>query len=218
MLNFLKQLLDWIYKNKCYVCGSTKESVKVCSECFDSLEERGADLVKIPMVSKVKVYSSGIYTKNIQKLIRGLKYHQQKELAYYLAKFMYDYGQKCGLDSDYVIVPVPLHPKRHKERGYNHMELVAAEYCRLSGCKPNTSLIKRVKDTKPQYRLSSKEREANLKNAFSVDKSSYNGEKLIIMDDILTTGTTVKEIIKEFKKAGVKDITIFATSCTASFS
>ncbi len=109
--------------------------------------------------------------KTFKKIIRGLKYHGQRDLAYYQAKFMWQYWQKLNIDGDFQIVPVPIFPKRKKQRKYNHMELVAEEFAKLSNYEVNFEAIKRIKDTKPQYKLNKAQRMMNLSKAFEVDKS-----------------------------------------------
>lgn len=171
-----------------------------------------SDLRANRIILGVDIYSCGVYEKNLQKLIRGLKYHKQKELAFYLAKFMYEYFEKLGFDKQFQVVPVPLHKNRIKKRKYNHMELVAEEFCKMSGNVLNTQLIKRVKDTKPQYKLTRPQRMENLAFAFEVDKSKDMGLPVLIMDDICTTGATFEEMITCMKKAGTEDITCISAS------
>lgn len=210
MKNFFNSLLDLIYRKKCYFCGCSKQSVKMCSDCYNELNF--ADYRANRIVNGVDIYSCGVYEKNLQKLIRGLKYHRQIELAYYLAKFMYEYFEKLGIDKKFQVVPVPLHKNRIKRRKYNHMELVAEEFCKLSGNVLNLELIKRVKDTKPQYKLSRVERMKNLEAAFEVDKSKDVNLPVLIMDDICTTGATFEEIITGMKSVGIEDITCISAS------
>ena len=89
MKQFFIGLLDWIYKKKCYFCRKSKECVKMCSECYDEMEYLPVKVNRI--IEGKNIYCAGIYEKNLQKLIRGLKYHNQPDLAYYLAKFMWEY-------------------------------------------------------------------------------------------------------------------------------
>ena len=102
---------------------------------------------------------------------------------------MYEYFIQLGINSDFQVVPVPLHQKRIKKRKYNHMNLAATEFCKLSGLTLNLELIKRIKDTKPQYKLSKAARADNLRNAFAVDKTKDCGKPILIIDDICTTGS-----------------------------
>lgn len=207
------KLLDFIYKKKCYFCNSSKECVKMCSKCYSELTF--SDLVPNRDLIGITVYSAGVYEKYIQKMIRGIKYHKQKELAFYMAKFMWEYFKDIQLKynlPDFEVIPTPLHKTREKKRGYNHMLLVAEEFCKLSGFKLNTDLIKRTKATKPQYKLSRAEKMKNLENAFSVDKSMYSGMPLLLIDDICTSGATFLSMIKELRANGIDNITCFSTS------
>lgn len=210
MKNFFLSLLDLIYRKKCYFCSSSKYSLKMCPKCYDELNFSETKPCRI--IDGVNIYTCGIYEKNLQKLIRGLKYHKQKELAFYLAKFMYSYWEKIGNTKDFQVIPVPLHKNRIKKRKYNHMELTAEEFCKLSGYSLNTELIKRIKDTKPQYTLSRKERLVNLAQAFEVDISKDFGEPVLIIDDICTTGATFEEMIKTLQNAGINNIVCLASS------
>ena len=210
MLQKLSNLLDWIYKKKCYFCRSSKEAVKMCSKCYDDMDFLPVQINRI--IEGKKVYCAGVYSKNLQKLIRGLKYHNQKDLAYYLAKFMAEYFSKITDKTDFEIIPVPIYPKREKKRKYNHMNIVGEEFARLTNNSLNKNLIKRVKDTKPQYKLKRHERLQNLNGAFEVDKSNYTGKTLLLIDDICTTGSTFEEMIKEFAKYGITDIICFAAT------
>lgn len=210
MLKNFINLLDWIYKKKCYFCKSSKEAVKMCSKCYEQMEFLPVKINRV--IDGKKIYCAGVYSKNLQKLIRGLKYHNQRDLAYYLAKFMAEYFSKITDKNSFEVVPVPIFPKREKKRKYNHMNLVGEEFCRITSNTLNTSIIKRVKDTKPQYKLKRNERVKNLSDAFKVDKTNYTGKTILIIDDICTTGSTFEEMIKELKRNGIDDIICFAAT------
>ena len=92
------------------------------------------------------------------------------------------------------------------------MTLVGEEFARLTSNTLNTDLIKRIKDTKPQYKLKRHERMQNLHGAFKVDKNFYHGKTLLLIDDICTTGSTFEEMIKEFAKNRIEDIVCFAAT------
>lgn len=207
---FLINLLDWIYKKKCYFCHSSKDCARMCKKCYDSLEFLNYD--KFISIDDIPVYCAGYYEQTLQKLIRGLKYHNQCDLAYFQAKFMWEYWQNISDCGSYTVIPVPLHKNRQKKRRYNHMELVAQEFCKLSGYGYCPNLIKRVKDTKPQYKLNHAQRALNLAGAFEVNVNEKIEGKILLLDDITTTGATFAEMIKTLKKAGYSDITCFATT------
>ena len=192
--NFLLGLLDWVYKKKCYFCGSSKECSKMCSKCYEELMM--ASIFNNREILGCNVYCSANYEKYMQKLIRAIKYHNQRELAFYQAKFMYQYWNKLEIEEDFQVVPVPLHQNRLKKRKYNHMVLVASEFCKLCGYELNTELISRVKDTKPQYKLTRSQRMENLKNAFEVNTKFLKNKPILILDDICTTGATFEAMIE----------------------
>ena len=213
MINFLKQLLDLIYKKRCYFCLKSKENTIMCSKCYKKINF--LQTKKFQTLDNVPVYCASLYADEVKKMIRGIKYHNQKELAFFQAKLMYDYWKKLTVSQEnFVIVPVPLFKEREVKRKYNHMQLVAEEFAKLTGYSVNSDLIFRIKDTKPQYKLTKKQREKNLKDAFECQKENYHDEKLLLIDDILTTGSTMSEMIKTFRKSKIEDLTIFVTSCS----
>lgn len=216
MFGIFKQLLDLIYKKRCYVCGSAKENTVLCEGCQKKIRFLPKKIVKT--INNVDVYSMTIYTGIIMKLIRGLKYHGQKELAYFHAKLMYDYWKGLEISKEnFIILPVPMHKSREKKRGYNHMLLIAQEFSKLTGYELNTDLIQRVKNTKPQYALTKKEREKNLEGAFEVNiKNSkpMNSTRILILDDIITTGSTISEIINTLRSCDYHKVKAFTTSCS----
>ena len=99
MKKFLNSLLDLIYRKKCYFCGKSKHSLKMCPQCYEKLSFNDFQVNRI--INGIDIYCAGIYTKELQKLIRGLKYHKQKDLAYYQAKFMYEYFKNIELLLEY---------------------------------------------------------------------------------------------------------------------
>ena len=210
MKNMVLGLLDWIYKRRCYCCSSSKESLPLCSKCYNELDFNPPMVDRI--ISGVNVYIAGSYDKNMQKIIRGIKYHNKKELAYYQAKFMYEYFKMLDINTQFQVIPVPLHKDRQRKRHYNHMELVAKEFCEMTSFIPNFELIKRIKNTKPQYKLSKAERIKNLENAFEINSSKLLNNPILLIDDICTSGTTFESIIKEFHKHNINNITCFATT------
>ncbi len=214
MKNFFLNLLDWIYKRRCYCCGSSKESLPFCSKCYSELDFNPSRVDRI--ILNTDIYIAGQYDKNMQKIIRGLKYHNKKELAYYQAKFMYEYFLTLDINKTFQVVPVPLHKSRQKKRHYNHMELVADEFCNMTGFIKNTELIKRIKPTKPQYKLSRVQRMDNLNGAFLVNQEADKHLPILLIDDICTSGATFESIIEELHKNSINDVTCFATSSPCS--
>ncbi|MDD3237181.1 MAG: ComF family protein [Candidatus Gastranaerophilales bacterium] len=211
MINLIKKLLDYLYKQKCYFCSQSLENTIFCSKCYDKI--KFLEYKKLNNIDSCAIYGAVYYKDIIKKLIRGVKYHNQKELAKYQAKLMFEYWKKIQCKNEiYTVVPVPLHKNRIKKRKYNHMDLVGEEFCKLTGYYFCPDFVIREKDTKPQYKLNKEERENNLKNAFSINKEHKPKSPILLIDDITTTGSTFYEIIKLLNKNSIKDVTAFATA------
>lgn len=118
--------------------------------------------------------------------------------------------------NDVIIVPVPLHPKKLRKRGYNQASLIADSIslaCQDSGCKTyefHNDILERIVDTRSQAGLHKKERQINVKNAFLVKfEAKISGRHVVLVDDVFTTGATVSECAKALKKAGASGVSVF---------
>lgn len=204
MFDILKSLLDWIYYKKCYFCGKLSPKGIVCDTCVEIIKTKLKQVRQYKVFNNTEIFSAASYKDEIQKLIRGIKYHNKQEFAFYAAMILFEYWQRTPYaDKYFEIIPMPLHEKRQKQRKFNHAELIAEEFSKITGYPVNTELVCRIKDTRPQYKLSRKERMENLKGAFSVNIENYSGSNLLLLDDICTTGVTMQEIIKALNKKGI---------------
>lgn len=214
MINILEKLLNLIYIRECYFCSSSKDDKLLCKKCKEKIHFLPASVLK--RIHGVEVYAVSIYDGIIKDLIRDLKYQNQKQLASVIAELMNEYFLKLQLSakSDFLVLPVPIHKQRKKERKYNHMDIVAKKFCSLAGLKYCSDFLIRIKDTKKQYNLNRQERIANIKDAFSINikKNIDKNQPLLIIDDITSTGTTLSEIIKRLQENGYKNLTCFTLS------
>lgn len=148
------------------------------------------------------------YCDKSKVLVLSLKYYGNTYMSRYIAQVMRDKLEFEQLSADYII-PVPLHKKRMRTRGFNQAEKIASylsDYTKI----PIIDCIKRNRNTKRLYALNKFQREKELKNAFEVKDGSEEiiGKKIILVDDIFTTGTTVNEISKKLKIYGVDEIIV----------
>ncbi len=205
LINFFRQLLSWIYFEYCYLCKKPSYNGAVCTECHNKLTQNTIAPVKI--INNTPVYASGFYNEDTRKLIKALKYYNKKQLSLSIAVFMNELWQQTPHSKEhFCIIPMPLHKKRKKQRGYDHVLLMAKEFARLNNYEVDNKLITRVKDTKPQYELTKEERKENLTGAFKFNEHLYKGQNLLLMDDILTSGASMEELIKTIKIFEVDDI------------
>ena len=148
------------------------------------------------------------YCDKSKVLVLSLKYYGNTYMSRYIAQVMRDKLEFEQLSADYII-PVPLHKKRMRIRGFNQAEKIASylsEYTNI----PIIDCVKRNRNTKRLYALNKFQREKELKNAFEVKEDSEEiiGKRIILVDDIFTTGTTVNEISKKLKIYGVDEIIV----------
>ncbi|MCQ2507135.1 MAG: hypothetical protein MJ113_08235, partial [Lachnospiraceae bacterium] len=176
--------------------------------------------------------SAYLYHGGLEAVIKQLKYHDKKYYSRFLAKITYDelkdYIEIVNPD---FLVPVPVHFLRKFKRGYNQAYEISAELSHLSGIK-TLKLLKRIRYTKPQNKLKQKQRLSNLKSSISVDDRCFDTYqsihekqelevikkqklKVMIVDDIYTTGTTMDACANAFKEFGIEDV-YFITVATGN--
>lgn len=112
-----------------------------------------------------------------------------------------------------LIVPVPLHPVKHREREFNQAEQLGRHLSRASGAPMNKNLLRRVQSTRTQTKLTKAERAANVQNAFAMKRGKkLNGEKVILVDDVFTTGATTSACAKVLRQAGARDVCVWTVA------
>lgn len=144
-----------------------------------------------------------LYQGAIKTSMYRFKYANRREYAKFFAqKTIEQYGDWLKYIQAEVIIPVPMYAKKQRKRGYNQAESFAKELSQKLGISVEPSLIRRVKDTTPQKELSDKERKNNLKNAFQIQKNIVQYNKVLVVDDIYTTGYTAEAVAREIKSQG----------------
>jgi len=106
-----------------------------------------------------------------------------------------------------VVVPVPLHPKRKKDRGFNQAQIIAKELARIKGIEAGDQLLLKIKNVPPQTSRTVEEREENVSGAFAVaEGEKIKGKAVLLIDDVYTTGSTIRECSSVLRNAGVKEV------------
>ncbi len=156
-----------------------------------------------PPFSKIIYY--GIYAGALRKAIHLLKFKGVKRLALPIAALL---SELPIPDAD-ALVPVPLHSKKMREREFNQTALIGRHLSRQSGIPLLLDILKKDKATLPQTDVTGKERLKNVKNTFTAG-NPVTGLRLILVDDVITTGATVYECARVLKKAGAARVTVVA--------
>lgn len=184
----LKQLLrKLLFDNTCSLCGCHLENKGyLCSKCIIKLEKM-SDLKQ-----RENLYYLYYYT-DVKKIIFDLKFKNRKGVTNSLSKYVKKSIEKIQIKEKIdVVISVPVNKKRFLERGYNQVDEI------LKSADIKFENIERIKNTKHMYEIKEyEERKENVKKAFKVTKD-YFQKNILIVDDIVTTGATIKEIEKEF--------------------
>ncbi|MBH1942448.1 ComF family protein [Mobilitalea sibirica] len=227
-----------LYPVRCPICGdiAVSKDQLICNNCSDKLI-----LIKEPRCKKcskpidqeekefcndceqkkhhyIQGYSLWVYEGAIKKSIADYKYHYKKENAvFYIQELLRGYGAIIKKWAPDVIVPVPIHRSKHKERGYNQADILALGIGNELEIPVLSKLLLRNKKTLPQKQLDDKERLHNLKEAFELNPKINNNlnlniKKVLLVDDIYTTGSTVEACTNVLLKYGVSKV-YFITLC-----
>lgn len=207
-------VLDFIYPPVCLLCDEKYSGSDIlCPACSEFLE-RSAQLDFINESADFyhlsdALYFDGIYyfwefTPEIQKLVHHLKYNGMTKIADFLGKIMAtQFIHKEEVDC---IVPIPLHPVRYRERGYNQSEKVAFVLSKFWCVSMQSNILKRISYTPTQTHLTAEERQKNLSNSFNASCEKVKGQSILLVDDIITTGSTMNICAKVLKNAGAKQV------------
>jgi competence protein ComFC len=220
LVSLKKAALDLFFPRWCVGCG--REGGYICDDCRRSLtfilppvcprcgrpldagdECRGC--VSLPAEID-GIRAPFVFNGVIRRAIHELKYRNLRSLAPSLARLLYDYLVAIPLPGD-VLVPVPLHRKRLRERGYNQSGLVAVELGRLTGVPVVTDCLVRRDYTPPQARSAGvDERHENVAGAFVCLDDRLKDRRVILIDDVSTSGSTLNACAVALKAAGASSV------------
>jgi len=200
-------ILDLLFPRYCLGCK--KEGNSFCKSCQEKVEiiwpEDGREVPEIGQVISMGLYRDKIW----QNLIQNFKYGYDEELAeaitYLTKRFLEKYPE--AIDQNYdCVVAIPLFPRKELERSFNQAESFAKIICENTGWKICSDLA-RIKNTLPQAQLDDNERKENVKSAFEVKNiETFKNKKVLLVDDVYTTGATLKEAAKAIYEAGASEI------------
>lgn len=225
-------ILDIIYPVRCPICNEIviPKGEFVCTSCKDKLQyihEPRCKKCSKPIELVEKEYCSDcqrkhfhfdrgfavwVYDDAMRQSIANFKYHNKKEYAkFYIEEMVQHYGTVIKKLAPDVIVPVPIHRSKHLERGYNQADLLARGFGRGLQVPVSSQLLIRNKKTLPQKKLSDKERLQNLQEAFEINETVAKNlpkevTKVLLVDDIYTTGSTIEACANVLKSTGIKEV------------
>ncbi len=227
-MKLFEQFLDILYPDNfsCIICGDdifNENEYCVCAECKKDLPFISGKVCKkcgLPINSMAnycdrcqrnkhffdKAIATFYYKDEIARCIKNLKFENCRYLAKYLAKFMADTLNANNIICD-VIVPVPMHENRLRERGFNHSELLARHLSEIVNIPLDTKSLIKCVNTKTQVNLNFEQRQNNLLNSFKVlNINAIKGKNVLVVDDVFTTGSTMDNCAKALKGAGANKV------------
>lgn len=183
----------------CPACALPSSGGEVCGQCLQH---------PLLFIRATAVFG---YTFPLDKLIQAMKYGEQIALAHAFAVRLAQRIDKTNLP-DYII-PMPLHPAKLRERGFNQSLLLAAKVARELDIKLLHNTCQRVRDTPPQSALPWKERKKNVCGAFRCD-ADLSGKHVVLVDDVLTTGASLDALAAAVQKCGASEISVWVVART----
>ena len=189
----IKQL-PFITSNVCRKCGAPINDMgKVCMNCKNAGHT---------FTSNISIF---MYSEPMNRFVRELKFHNKKYLANTLGAFIVTKVIESGKKYD-IVIPVPLHENKLKERGYNQSELLC-DGLKALGYNVRTDILIKKKDTPQQVGLEREQRLKNLKGVFKVlHRKDVSGKVVLLVDDVITTGTTLDECAQSLINAGASKV------------
>jgi len=213
-------LFDFIFPPVCANCG--KIGTLLCDSCINSMPIMHQPVCPLcghpfnkpgPICGRCQenppplnqIRAAVLFEGIVPNLIHQLKYNGMFALAEPLAGVMASSWHHWQQPVD-MVVPIPLHPQRERSRGYNQSERLARHLCRMLELPQEQHALKRIRNTPPQIELIAEDRAANVTGAFVAERLSVKGRKILLIDDVCTTGSTLSEAAKALLEAGAASV------------
>jgi ComF family protein len=234
---FLTAFLDILFPPLCHVCRTFvpgQEEIHLCGVCRAKVAPIHSPLCPVcgaPFATEngidhpcgqcltarppfIRARSASRFEGTVQELIHRFKYgkkiHLARPLGLLTARALADFAGEAAPD---LIVPVPLHCKRLRERGFNQSQLLGRVLGKQWSVPLSVNNLRRVRWTEPQVGLPAPERERNVRSAFAVsDPAHFKEKRLLLIDDVYTTGSTVEECARTLKRAGAAEVWVITVA------
>ena len=202
--NPIHVLLDLLYPPRCAGCGVVGQG-DWCLDCHHRVmpypPERARKTIINEDGARILVISAAPFGSPLREAIHAYKYEGGRNLDAPLAAYMSAAFVASGETAD-LIIPVPIHKKRQRERGYNQSELMAKHISLAVNVPMRAQAMTRERHTSQQAKLSAAERKANVRDAFSAEPSMLKNKRVLLVDDVFTTGATLMEAGRAALAAG----------------
>lgn len=223
-----------LLEGRCPGCQDTLEGAFLCERCAQALAFRSRGYCTVcgvlfdhPEAEPVRcstcrskpppwnrVVFHGEYRDRMQELVWAFKYHGHFGAARILGRLSLEAALARGIEQPEVIVPVPLHWRRLIRRGFNQSVELARPLARHFGMRVNTGALARTRYTRSQASLTRSQRRANIAGAFRADPAEVKGRSVLLVDDVMTTGSTMEECGRVLAAAGAQRVDVLVAART----
>lgn len=198
--NLIKELKELILPSQCLVCQVFSQGY-LCGDCQQKLKQIISPLYEY----NLRVHSLFQYQGRVREILHRFKYDRIRDVGLVLGSLMGEYYRDVWKEKYDLLVPVPLHKDEYRDRGFNQSEVLARGFISTFPQNLSLSVLYKIKKTRRQVNLNHSERQENLKNAFH-SPSSLAGKKVLLIDDVFTTGETFKACRSALLKAGAREV------------
>jgi ComF family protein len=233
MTSLFGQLLDLIFPPCCAICKKNSRKI-ICDDCLSKVVYIKTPICRVCGKPRDKYFAGDLcedcsresmpfeiarsvvlYDGAMKEAIHKFKFEGKRSLSLPLGEFLVDYLKRGYIPVKKIdaIIPLPLSKKRERQRGYNQSELLAREVAKHFSVDIDSSSLRKVKDITPQFELSRKDRLSNVKGAFR--SSPLKEKSILLVDDIFTTGATVREASRALKEAGAASVYVLTLARAA---
>ena len=207
------------FPKHCPFCGRPMDTQRMyCEKCKDQLPWVSADSLcpacgkkncvcgKNPFLKRL--YVPLLYDGLAENAVKNLKFYNKRAysrpLGHFLANYILENDPAAVFDC---IIPIPMTKRDIRKRGYSQSELIARFIGEVLHVPVEKNKLIKVRETKKQHRLNAEERKTNLKDAFAIQNpETLKGKSVLLCDDVITTGTTLQEVTKTLKEAGITNV------------
>ena len=212
LCNECMEAANWAGVRRCAKCGRPLSDTDPGERCF-SCSGSESDSHSFD-----KGHACAGYGAVEQAVIFAFKYGSRSDIGETLGEILYDrmvseYGEDVLAGMYDMVIPVPIYSAKKKKRGFNHADLMAESFARKAGLSIDTGIVIRTKDTSPMKGLGPQERRINISGAFEIRERKRpltGGKRILLIDDIFTTGATIDEIASLLKEAGASRVDFLA--------
>lgn len=225
-MKFKEEIISFLYPRRCPVCDEIVERGKdicdacrkkiifleepLCKKCGKIIDDERKEYCG-DCRRKKHFFTQGkglfSYEKEMKLCMYRFKYSNKREYGDFFAKEAVKrhgaWMKHMGIE---VIVPIPMYVWKKRKRGYNQAEVFAKRLSAESGVPLESKMVCRIRDTVPQKELNDVQRKNNLKNAFKINRNIVKYRKILLVDDIYTTGSTMDAVAELLRQAGVKEV------------